>query len=174
MFVLAGSAQLSEQDRRDLEGRLKAREELLLPIYHQVAVQFADLHDTPGRMLEKGVVSVSTCSGGWGQLLRKDWYWGSGTPMQAQIPLLPNKTHPPGILLNPQDTQAASKARTPCACVQCSVRVSQVESAPMPCPGATSCRSLLARVPTPLPPAELRSRQSPAPEQAPLPAPCPS
>ncbi|XP_040859615.1 acetyl-CoA carboxylase 2 isoform X2 [Ochotona curzoniae] len=52
-----GSAQLSEQDRRDLEGRLKAREELLLPIYHQVAVQFADLHDTPGRMLEKGVVS---------------------------------------------------------------------------------------------------------------------
>uniref|UniRef100_A0A8C0X5I2 acetyl-CoA carboxylase n=1 Tax=Castor canadensis TaxID=51338 RepID=A0A8C0X5I2_CASCN len=49
--------QLPEQDRKDLEGRLKAREELLLPIYHQVAVQFADLHDTPGRMLEKGVIS---------------------------------------------------------------------------------------------------------------------
>uniref|UniRef100_A0A8C0X3G9 acetyl-CoA carboxylase n=1 Tax=Castor canadensis TaxID=51338 RepID=A0A8C0X3G9_CASCN len=52
-----GMSQLPEQDRKDLEGRLKAREELLLPIYHQVAVQFADLHDTPGRMLEKGVIS---------------------------------------------------------------------------------------------------------------------
>lgn len=50
---------LSDKERKDLEGRLKAREELLLPIYHQVAVQFADLHDTPGRMLEKGVISVS-------------------------------------------------------------------------------------------------------------------
>ncbi|XP_069882456.1 acetyl-CoA carboxylase 2 isoform X1 [Dipodomys merriami] len=52
-----GMSQLSDEDRKDLEARLKAREELLLPIYHQVAVQFADLHDTPGRMLEKGVIS---------------------------------------------------------------------------------------------------------------------
>uniref|UniRef100_A0A8D2IGK1 Acetyl-CoA carboxylase beta n=1 Tax=Urocitellus parryii TaxID=9999 RepID=A0A8D2IGK1_UROPR len=52
-----GTAQLPEKERRELEGRLRAREELLLPIYHQVAVQFADLHDTPGRMLEKGVIS---------------------------------------------------------------------------------------------------------------------
>ncbi|XP_066116448.1 acetyl-CoA carboxylase 2 isoform X1 [Saccopteryx bilineata] len=52
-----GASDLSERERKDLEGRLKAREDLLLPIYHQVAVQFADLHDTPGRMLEKGVIS---------------------------------------------------------------------------------------------------------------------
>lgn len=52
-----GTSELSDKDRKDLEGRLKAREDLLLPIYHQVAVQFADLHDTPGRMLEKGVIS---------------------------------------------------------------------------------------------------------------------
>uniref|UniRef100_A0A2K5QF51 acetyl-CoA carboxylase n=1 Tax=Cebus imitator TaxID=2715852 RepID=A0A2K5QF51_CEBIM len=52
-----GEPNLSDKDRKDLEGRLKAREDLLLPIYHQVAVQFADLHDTPGRMLEKGVTS---------------------------------------------------------------------------------------------------------------------
>nr|XP_001496980.2 acetyl-CoA carboxylase 2 isoform X1 [Equus caballus]XP_023502743.1 acetyl-CoA carboxylase 2 isoform X1 [Equus caballus]XP_023502744.1 acetyl-CoA carboxylase 2 isoform X1 [Equus caballus] len=50
-------SELSDKDRKDLEGQLKAREDLLLPIYHQVAVQFADLHDTPGRMLEKGVIS---------------------------------------------------------------------------------------------------------------------
>ncbi|XP_045390561.1 acetyl-CoA carboxylase 2 isoform X1 [Lemur catta] len=52
-----GASELSEKERRELEGRLKAREDLLLPVYHQVAVQFADLHDTPGRMLEKGVIS---------------------------------------------------------------------------------------------------------------------
>ncbi|NWU96796.1 ACACB carboxylase, partial [Upupa epops] len=33
------------------------REELLLPLYYQVAVHFADLHDTPGCMQEKGVIT---------------------------------------------------------------------------------------------------------------------
>ena len=35
------------------------REDQLAPIYHQIAVAFADLHDTPGRMQAKGVVAVS-------------------------------------------------------------------------------------------------------------------
>ncbi|KAG5840360.1 hypothetical protein ANANG_G00187980 [Anguilla anguilla] len=52
-----GTPELLEKDRKELEGKLKAREEFLLPIYHQVAVQFVDLHDTPGRMQEKGVIS---------------------------------------------------------------------------------------------------------------------
>jgi acetyl-CoA carboxylase carboxyltransferase component len=38
------------------EGLIKARVEVLSPIYHQVAVQFADLHDTPSRMMAKGVI----------------------------------------------------------------------------------------------------------------------
>ena len=42
-----------------MEAQLRAREDFLLPIYHQVAVQFVDLHDTPGRMQEKGVITVS-------------------------------------------------------------------------------------------------------------------
>uniref|UniRef100_A0A674K9S8 acetyl-CoA carboxylase n=1 Tax=Terrapene triunguis TaxID=2587831 RepID=A0A674K9S8_9SAUR len=53
-----GTPELLEEDHRELEKQLKAREELLLPIFHQVAVQFADLHDTPGRMHEKGVIAV--------------------------------------------------------------------------------------------------------------------
>ncbi len=51
---------MSVSERKELESKLKEREEFLLPIYHQVAVQFADLHDTPGRMQEKGVITVST------------------------------------------------------------------------------------------------------------------
>ncbi|KAA0716748.1 Acetyl-CoA carboxylase 2 [Triplophysa tibetana] len=53
-----GKPELSAQERKDLEAKLKAREEFLLPIYHQVAVQFVDLHDTPGRMQEKGVITA--------------------------------------------------------------------------------------------------------------------
>lgn len=52
-----GTPELSELERKSLENKLKAREEQLLPIYHQIAVKFADLHDTPGRMQEKGVIT---------------------------------------------------------------------------------------------------------------------
>ncbi|XP_061907231.1 acetyl-CoA carboxylase isoform X1 [Entelurus aequoreus] len=51
------SLDLPDKQYRELEAKLKAREEFLLPIYHQVAVQFVDLHDTPGRMQEKGVIT---------------------------------------------------------------------------------------------------------------------
>lgn len=51
------SPELSDKEIRELEEKLRAREEFLLPIYHQVAVQFVDLHDTPGRMQEKGVIT---------------------------------------------------------------------------------------------------------------------
>lgn len=57
LFSLA-SPDLSDKQCRELESKLKAREEFLLPIYHQVAVQFVELHDTPGRMQEKGVITV--------------------------------------------------------------------------------------------------------------------
>jgi len=42
--------------KNKVEGLIKARVEVLSPIYHQVAVQFADLHDTPSRMMAKGVI----------------------------------------------------------------------------------------------------------------------
>lgn len=40
-----------------LEKKIQQRENFLLPMYHQVSVHFADLHDTPERMLEKGAIS---------------------------------------------------------------------------------------------------------------------
>ncbi|XP_063925251.1 acetyl-CoA carboxylase isoform X2 [Zophobas morio] len=40
----------------ELEAKIAERENLLLPMYHQVSVHFADLHDTPERMLEKGTI----------------------------------------------------------------------------------------------------------------------
>jgi acetyl-CoA carboxylase / biotin carboxylase 1 len=41
----------------DLENKIKDRTTLLLQTYHTVAVHFADLHDTPERMLEKGCIN---------------------------------------------------------------------------------------------------------------------
>ncbi|KAL2915487.1 acetyl-coenzyme-A carboxylase [Polyrhizophydium stewartii] len=42
--------------RAAVQKKMNAREKLLLPIYHQAAVHFADLHDRPQRMLAKKVV----------------------------------------------------------------------------------------------------------------------
>jgi len=48
---------LTDDMKRQLQAQIKDREERLLPFYKTVAVQFADMHDTPGRMLAKGVIS---------------------------------------------------------------------------------------------------------------------
>lgn len=51
--------QISDEDNKNFAAELKKREDLLMPMYHQVAVHFADLHDTPGRMEAVEVISVS-------------------------------------------------------------------------------------------------------------------
>lgn len=35
---------------------ISKREDQLMPVYHQIALQFAEMHDTPQRMLAKGVI----------------------------------------------------------------------------------------------------------------------
>jgi len=52
-------------------GQIDAREKELLPIYQQLATQFAELHDTPGRMKEKGVIDAVVP---W-EVSREFFYW---------------------------------------------------------------------------------------------------
>lgn len=40
----------------ELEAQIRKREKLLEPMYRQVAIYFADLHDTPERMFEKNTI----------------------------------------------------------------------------------------------------------------------
>ena len=47
---------LSAEAAADIKSQLAAREKALLPVYSQIAVQFADLHDRSGRMKAKGVI----------------------------------------------------------------------------------------------------------------------
>ncbi|KAL1454989.1 hypothetical protein WDU94_009115 [Cyamophila willieti] len=45
-----------QETKSRLENKIAEREKYLAPMYHQVAIHFADLHDTPERMLEKGCI----------------------------------------------------------------------------------------------------------------------
>ncbi|XP_077270819.1 acetyl-CoA carboxylase isoform X1 [Temnothorax americanus] len=44
------------EERTEIEAQIRKREQILEPMYRQVAVHFADLHDTPERMLEKNTI----------------------------------------------------------------------------------------------------------------------
>jgi acetyl-CoA carboxylase carboxyltransferase component len=63
--------QMLKDQVRELEKKLDAREKYLMPIYQQIAVSFADLHDTPGRMLHKHVIKQII---DW-KSSRKFFYW---------------------------------------------------------------------------------------------------
>ena len=47
---------LSQDQQSDIKVKLTAREQLLLPVYSQISLQFADLHDRAGRMQAKGTI----------------------------------------------------------------------------------------------------------------------
>ncbi|ORZ36812.1 carboxyl transferase domain-domain-containing protein [Catenaria anguillulae PL171] len=52
----SGSNSSSDDDTVDLQARLTERQDKLYPVFHQAALKFADLHDTPGRMKAKGAI----------------------------------------------------------------------------------------------------------------------
>lgn len=62
---------LADDRRAELTKQMTARETALLGIYQQIAVQFADLHDTPGRMQSTGVIVQEV---DWSQS-RSYFYW---------------------------------------------------------------------------------------------------
>lgn len=62
----------TNKDRNDdLERKIEERTTKLKPVYHTVAINFADLHDTPERMLEKGCINEIVAWRGSRQYL----YW---------------------------------------------------------------------------------------------------
>ncbi|KAJ8688508.1 hypothetical protein QAD02_024303 [Eretmocerus hayati] len=66
-----GGSCASPEERAPIEAELHTLENRLEPMYHQVAVHFADLHDTPERMLEKNCISEIV---GW-RTARRFFYW---------------------------------------------------------------------------------------------------
>ena len=62
---------LSHDAQSDIKVKMTEREKLLGPIYLQIALQFADLHDRAGRMKAKGVVRMPLQ---W-KKARRFFYW---------------------------------------------------------------------------------------------------
>jgi acetyl-CoA carboxylase/biotin carboxylase 1 len=46
----------TEEEKTEIKAKIDAREQELLPVYQQISIQFADLHDRTGRMEAKGVI----------------------------------------------------------------------------------------------------------------------
>lgn len=53
---IAANPNMPLEDKNRLEAEIVEREQFLQTMYHQVAVHFVELHDTPERMLAKGVI----------------------------------------------------------------------------------------------------------------------
>ena len=54
--LASADEKLSPSELADIKTKITRREQLLLPIYNQIAIQFADLHDRAGRMQAKNVI----------------------------------------------------------------------------------------------------------------------
>lgn len=59
------------QAEKQAQDQIRSREQILLPVYEQIAVQFCELHDTPGRMKAVGVIEKEV---EWEQS-RSFFYW---------------------------------------------------------------------------------------------------
>ena len=57
LFLGTANPNLTEEQKTQLQRKIREREELLSSVYHSVAVHFADLHDTPARMMKKDVIN---------------------------------------------------------------------------------------------------------------------
>lgn len=97
---------LSTEDSEKIKQQLVAREKQLLPVYSQIAVQFADLHDRAGRMKAKGVIRDSL---DWVNA-RRYFYWRLRRRITEEYILKRLNT---SIMHTPQPNSAkATEART--------------------------------------------------------------
>ncbi|KAH2851846.1 Acetyl-CoA carboxylase [Aspergillus fumigatus] len=62
---------LSKEQLSEIKAKMAAREEQLLPVYLQIALQFADLHDRAGRMVAKNTIRKALT---W-KNARRFFYW---------------------------------------------------------------------------------------------------
>jgi acetyl-CoA carboxylase / biotin carboxylase 1 len=61
----------SSEQQSEIKAKMNEREKLLGPVYQQIALQFADLHDRAGRMEAKGTIRMPLK---W-QNARRFFYW---------------------------------------------------------------------------------------------------
>ncbi|KAF2431568.1 acetyl-CoA carboxylase [Tothia fuscella] len=62
---------LTREQQAEIKSKMNEREQLLLPVYAQISLQYADLHDRAGRMMAKGTIRMPLR---W-QNARRFFYW---------------------------------------------------------------------------------------------------
>jgi acetyl-CoA carboxylase/biotin carboxylase 1 len=62
---------LTREQQAEVKQKMAEREQLLLPVYAQISLQYADLHDRAGRMMAKGTIRMPLR---W-QNARRFFYW---------------------------------------------------------------------------------------------------
>jgi len=62
---------ITPEQQAEIKAKMTERENLLLPVYSQISLQYADLHDRAGRMLAKGTIRMPLK---W-QNARRFFYW---------------------------------------------------------------------------------------------------
>ena len=56
LIALCSELESTSDGQEEIKKSISQRENELLPVYEQIAVQFCELHDTPGRMDAVGVI----------------------------------------------------------------------------------------------------------------------
>lgn len=93
----------SHEEKKSIENELHERENQLMGMYHQVALSFADLHDTPVRMYEKNcIVEVVP----W-RTSRQFFYW----LLKRRLYENRVKNEIQRVILNKNDAEASSMIR---------------------------------------------------------------
>ncbi|OLL26610.1 Acetyl-CoA carboxylase, partial [Neolecta irregularis DAH-3] len=72
---------LSAEEQSSIKTKLVEREKVLLPIYSQISIQFADLHDRSGRMKAKGAIRAEL---NWPEA-RRFFYWRLKRRLETEV-----------------------------------------------------------------------------------------
>lgn len=94
-----------QSELSDIKIKMNEREQLLLPVYAQVSLQFADLHDRAGRMHAKGTIRQALR---W-QNARRFFYWRLRRRLNEEYILkrMANAAAPHSIVTSPDPTTRA-------------------------------------------------------------------
>lgn len=102
----AAEKDLSKEQLEDLKTKMTTREKQLLPIYAQISIQFADLHDRAGRMKAKGTIRETI---EW-KNARRFFYWRARRRLNEDY-ILKRMVATSGLKTTDANSTAAIEAR---------------------------------------------------------------
>ena len=98
---------LTSEQQTDIKTKMNEREKLLGPVYQQIALQFADLHDRAGRMEAKGTIRMPLK---WLNA-RRFFYWRLRRRLSEEVLLrrLSTSAAAGGAPIQPQSTDSRAQ-----------------------------------------------------------------